>query len=503
MTAAAAGQLDAVANALASPHVQVNAQDRFGFTAIMKAAAAGHADIVRLLIKAGADLDVRDRAGSTALTRAVVGDHAPVVKALLQAGAKAAASSADRTRKTLLHITAERGHEGIILQLVHAGASLEAKYWDDATPLLLAADTGHPTAVRALIEAGADIEAKDKHHRTALLRAATHGHFAVVQMLLDHGANVQASDSEGNSALMLAATKGYKSTAACLVANGADINAMSISCGYTALMAAAERDGHEDVVRLLLDHGADRSLLNHNKKTAAELTADRRIKKLLRLPIFRTRSNRLSVESQPRLSDMQPEPEPGLQCLVLPNEPESKIDSLEELCNAMGESAFVFNRVRDRLELVQTDLSSSINQDQQLRTLVSSFHSFLRRNVGNHPMVRLMHYKEYLKTCYDLHSAIDRLQPEVSCGDNWKNQWTRDAKTLRELFVRTLRECKMPESERENEKTWCEMLKLLSLESNQSNNSEERYLMHKYLQHAARSSRMYSSVLNTMQLGNE
>lgn len=71
-----------------APHnyADVNARERwYGHTALMIAAAEGHAEVVRLLIDAGADIDAVDAEGSTALWLARSNGHLDVAAALAQA----------------------------------------------------------------------------------------------------------------------------------------------------------------------------------------------------------------------------------------------------------------------------------------------------------------------------------------------------------------------------------------------------------------------------------
>lgn len=66
----------------------VNARERhYGDTALMWAAAAGHVDVVRLLIEGGADVRAVDNEGVTALHLARANGHAEVAAALIAAGA--------------------------------------------------------------------------------------------------------------------------------------------------------------------------------------------------------------------------------------------------------------------------------------------------------------------------------------------------------------------------------------------------------------------------------
>jgi ankyrin repeat protein len=75
-----------------------------------------------------------------------------------------------------------------------------------------------------------------------------------------------------NTALILAAEKGYAEVVKALLDKGADINVRSDD-GSTALILAAE-EGHEDVVKALLDKGADINLQSKDGSTALILAAE-------------------------------------------------------------------------------------------------------------------------------------------------------------------------------------------------------------------------------------
>ena len=76
---------------------------------------------------------------------------------------------------TPLCIAAEEGHEGVVEQLLKAGADVN-KYKDNdsirATPLCMAAKHGHEGVVDQLLEAGADLEAETFNGETPLFLAA-------------------------------------------------------------------------------------------------------------------------------------------------------------------------------------------------------------------------------------------------------------------------------------------------------------------------------------------
>ncbi len=66
----------------------VNARAKFnGTTALMHLAGGGHTELVKLLIKAKADVNAKDNQGRTALQFAQNQNHAEIVKILKEAGA--------------------------------------------------------------------------------------------------------------------------------------------------------------------------------------------------------------------------------------------------------------------------------------------------------------------------------------------------------------------------------------------------------------------------------
>lgn len=67
----------------AGNYAEVNARDRlYGRNALMLAAAAGHAEVVRLLVEAGSEINARDIEGATALALAEANGHLDVMSAL-------------------------------------------------------------------------------------------------------------------------------------------------------------------------------------------------------------------------------------------------------------------------------------------------------------------------------------------------------------------------------------------------------------------------------------
>jgi len=126
---------------------------RFEWTAMMVAAAKGHAGYMDVLMEGGADPNARDAYGWTPLMRAIVGKHEMAVDCLLEV------QSVDlelrgESGATALHIAAAGGNETIIRSLLDRGSDAAAKDEDGRTPAHVAAQAGHHSVEPLLTQTG-------------------------------------------------------------------------------------------------------------------------------------------------------------------------------------------------------------------------------------------------------------------------------------------------------------------------------------------------------------
>lgn len=164
-------------------------------------------------------------------------------------------------RNEILFWAAKRGHGPLVGELLDGKDSpVDVNAQDDQgrTPLSWVAEGGHIALLQLLISRGADTNLADKSGRTPLSRAAEKGHDLKVQILLMHGANVNHNLGPGGFAAQLpvsyAAMEGKVSTVQLLTQAGAVINYENDKVAAPLVWAA--RNGHENVVGLLLDKGA-------------------------------------------------------------------------------------------------------------------------------------------------------------------------------------------------------------------------------------------------------
>src|SRR6185295_10694141 len=149
---------------LLSMGVAVNTSDRRGFTALMWAAAGGHAEMVRQLLDRGAEPDRRAADGTTALMLAAANGFTDVVRVLISRGVNVAAL---RGGVSAHQLATARGHS--------AAAALLAQTFGLGTRLMQAATDGHDALVRQLLVLGAPVNVTDAQGATALMIAARNG----------------------------------------------------------------------------------------------------------------------------------------------------------------------------------------------------------------------------------------------------------------------------------------------------------------------------------------
>jgi len=161
--------------------------DKLGYTALMHAANRGNTEIVRALIKSGANVNAKTKFQErTPLMFASLYGYTEIVNLLLEAGADVNVKSPDGA--TALVFSAENGHQDIVNALINAGADLNTKVYGDSTALIWATLKGQTEIVKALIEAGADTNAKNSQGYTALSIAKGTGNKEIAELLIQKGA---------------------------------------------------------------------------------------------------------------------------------------------------------------------------------------------------------------------------------------------------------------------------------------------------------------------------
>jgi ankyrin repeat protein len=300
---------------------------RYGITPLALAAINGSAPVIDLLLKAGADPNTAGPDGETVLMLASRTGRVAAADLLLARGANPNAREAWQGETALMWAAAEN-HPEVVHRLARSAADLNArsivpefpKVKVDAatmvttalprgglTALMFAARQGAVEAAAALADAGADLNATDPDGTSALVVSIINAHYDVAAVLIDKGANLDVADAAGMTPLYAAVDMQHQEgminrplprpsgrlrpldIVTRLLERGANPNAVlkspllmrqhtggdpQLGAGATPLMRAA-KVGDSNILRLLLQRGADPNLRLRNGNTALMVAAAR------------------------------------------------------------------------------------------------------------------------------------------------------------------------------------------------------------------------------------
>jgi len=257
----------------------VNSPAADGETPLMTVARVGRVEAARLLIERGANLEAREAwHGQTALMWAAAQGHAAMVAELLAHGANV------NERSTIEHWERQVTAEPRDKWLPPGGL----------TALLFAAREGHADCIPVLVKAGADVNATTPNGISGVVLALINGHYDAAGALIDAGTNPNLADYTGRTGLyaaidfntmpnsnrpapqVLESRLSALDVARMLLDHGADVNArltalppyrakldrgndLVFQAGTTPLLRAAKA-ADLPAIRLLLERGADATL---------------------------------------------------------------------------------------------------------------------------------------------------------------------------------------------------------------------------------------------------
>lgn len=245
--------------------------DETGQTALHHAAHGGQADIVDLLIAAGADVHARTVTGYTPLHYAAYGGSSRAFERLIDADADILAI--DDSRTTMLHAAASGGSREIVDVVLEAGIPPGALNVYGEAPAHRAAQRNRLDIVKHLIERGADPAPVDRYELTLLHKAAIGGAVETLDWLIDQGHDTGVLNLAGETPLHAAAELGRTTAVEALISRGADVQCRTHE-GATPLHAASGGEQAE-MIRTLLDAGVDPHATDELGRTAMHRAAIR------------------------------------------------------------------------------------------------------------------------------------------------------------------------------------------------------------------------------------
>lgn len=305
MTASVGGHVDAV-KLLLENGADPTATDKDGLTCLMNAAENGTVAVLKALAGHADDasfLDAISGTGYNALTIAAAHGHAPAIEFLVEAGANVSAVD-DNGVTALMYAAASNQVDAMKVLLEKGKAELDFKHSHGGTAILEASTGGAKDAIKLLLEAGAQFDFVDDDGVSPLMAVASQGSLegqaAIIEALKKVKSDAELKEHinmfsySGGSSVMFAAAGGHYNCTKQLIEMGADVNAIARATpdyleklkkmaeegtvtedepnvdGVTAMHVAAQ-GGHKAVVDILIESGADATILDDEKRSALML----------------------------------------------------------------------------------------------------------------------------------------------------------------------------------------------------------------------------------------
>lgn len=299
------GNLD-LARALLERGANAAVKTADGRSALHLAAWRGDVDLIKLLLAKGVLVDVKDREGRTALWKAVANGQPEAIKLLLESGATIRIQdvfgrvAGPRTQAGLLALLAagiaadtealqrmaRSGQWDLFQAALEHGSKPDAKaleqaIWWQQDARVAEHERGQkefdPGQYREMVSEVLSLVHDAEEKKRLLFLAIGKADAIAVEALIEHEANPNWTDQFGRTALM-AAAGGSPSLASydpgaepavveALLNGGASVNTLIERDGRTALIEAVIHN-KPAMVELLLDHGADPTIVDAVNLTA-------------------------------------------------------------------------------------------------------------------------------------------------------------------------------------------------------------------------------------------
>lgn len=266
------GNVEKVKEIIENDITLLESQNPRGSTPLMLAAADGQKDLLKYIIKKGADVNKANTYGNTALHYTAWESKTEMFKLLVEQGAKL---NVENSRgQNPLHYSCMGGSLDIFNYCISKGMDINKKCDDGSNLIHWAALGGNLDIFKYLESKGMDYRTKDADGSFPISWAARGNKVEILKYLVEQKKmDVNVIDEKGTYPLQAAVRRGNYDAAKYLIEKGADIN-VKLEDNATFLLFATYNTNAE-LVKLLLDKGSELNIFDDRGNTPLLAAASR------------------------------------------------------------------------------------------------------------------------------------------------------------------------------------------------------------------------------------
>jgi ankyrin repeat protein len=253
----------------------IDKTNKNGQTLLHYAAYNGDLELMKFAVENGADVNKKDKSKQPPAGYVAYNEHNLWLLFTYLADNGADLSVININGRPLISYAAMYAGPEEISMLIKQGISVHSLYYG-TTPLFSVYNPHAAEKARVLIDAGADVNFKseNKSRPTPIFSYLynSYDYEDILKLLINEGADIEVRNNDGNTPLLAAI---FPNTAIILINSGADINVKNNEGDTCLLMTARHASERNDttieLLKILIERGADKNAIGSVRKTAYDI----------------------------------------------------------------------------------------------------------------------------------------------------------------------------------------------------------------------------------------